>query len=80
MVPLCPYIYAFIHGIILPNSSTFKNCTSWLGKPKPPVPSECIALTARISAAQQMLAVEHTESECTPFAAALGFLSGQAEI
>lgn len=27
MVPSCPYIYAFIHGIILPNSSTFKICT-----------------------------------------------------
>ena len=27
MVPSCPYIYAFIHGIILPNSSTFKSCT-----------------------------------------------------
>lgn len=27
MVPSCPYIYAFIHGIILPSSSTFKICT-----------------------------------------------------
>jgi hypothetical protein len=49
MAPYCAYIYAYMHGIILPNASTLIIVPACLRRPKSPFPLECKCVLVNVS-------------------------------